>query len=64
MPFIVELENEYKVVLNIVYKNNKIIVDVEKIDPLKLNKYTTEEGRHEAKNALVCRYSIKLSEDT
>ena len=50
MDFLVALEKEYEIVMNLVFDNNKIIIDdVEKANPLKYDKYATEEGRQDAK---------------
>ena len=50
MDFIVELEKEYAGIMDVVYENNKIIIeDVEKADPFKFDKFSTEEGRYDAK---------------
>ena len=50
MDFLVALEKEYEIVMNLVFDNNKIIIDdIEKANPLKYDEYATEEGRQDAK---------------
>lgn len=50
MEFMTAFEAEYAVIKTIVYENNKIIIeDVEKYNPCKFDKYTTPEGKEDAK---------------
>jgi len=63
MPFMLELEPEYSGIINIIYNNNKCIIDdVEKANSLKFDEYNSVEGKEDAKKRCCMSLFYQTSE--